>query len=226
MLLGGFLLGIFAIVGTGLVAMTHEATAERILQNEREALLKTLHQLVPPERHDNDLFADLTHVVAPEWLGTARPVPVYRARMDGQPVAAVLAPVAPDGYGGPIRLLVAVNRDGSLAGVRVLNHRETPGLGDKIEAERYDWIRQFAGLSLKRPVANRWTVRKDGGAFDQFTGATITPRAVVKGVRETLVYFEGHREQLFEADHPAGTDGDGDGSAAQRTEPEEKPDHE
>lgn len=200
MLLGAFLLGAFAIAGTGLVALTHDATAERIAANEREALLNSLHQLVPPKRHDNDMFEDVTHVVAPDRLGTAEPVPVYRARKDGRPVAAVLAPVAPEGYGGKIRLLVAVNVDGTLAGVRVLRHHETPGLGDKIEAERSDWILQFEGLSLGNPKPSNWAVKKDGGRFDQFTGATITPRAVVDAVYRTLTYFRDHRQRLFQRD--------------------------
>ncbi len=198
MLLGAFLLAIFAVAGTGLVALTHEATAERIIRNEREALLTTLHQLVPPERHDNDVFLDMTYVTDPERLGTQRPVPVYRARKNHEPVAAVLAPFAPEGYGGSIRLLVAVNADGTLAGVRVLSHHETPGLGDKIEAERSDWVLQFEGLSLDHPQPSNWAVKKDGGMFDQFTGATITPRAVVDGVYNALVYFRNHRDMLFE----------------------------
>lgn len=201
MLIGAFLLGAFAVVGTGLVATTHQATAERIERNEREALLSTLHAMVAPDSHDNDLFEDVTYVTDRDRLGTAAPVPVYRARRNGAPVAAVLASVAPEGYGGAIRLLVAVHYDGTLAGVRVLNHHETPGLGDKIEAERNDWILQFEGLSLNNPPANKWAVRKDGGVFDQFTGATITPRAVVRAVHNTLVYFRQHRDALF-APHP------------------------
>ncbi|WP_303900942.1 electron transport complex subunit RsxG [Thiohalomonas denitrificans] len=205
MLLGAFLLGVFAIAGTGLVALTHSVTVERIAQNEREALLSLLHQLVPPKRHDNDLFEDVTYVTDPR-LGTSRPVPVYRARRDGEPVAAVLAPVAPEGYGGNIRLLVAINIDGTLAGVRVLGHQETPGLGDKIEAERSDWILQFDRCSLEQPRPSNWAVKKDGGVFDQFTGATITPRAVVNAVHDTLIYFQNNREMLFERNSAAEAD--------------------
>ena len=200
MLLGAFLLGVFAIAGTGLVALTHEATSDRIARNEREALLRLLHQLVPPERHNNDMFRDFTYVTDPDRLGTTQPVPVYRARRNSEPVAAVLAPVAPEGYGGDIRLLVAINADGTLAGVRVLSHQETPGLGDKIESERSDWILQFEGLSLDYPQRSKWAVKKDGGVFDQFTGATITPRAVVDSVHNSLIYFENHRDELFEQD--------------------------
>ncbi len=208
MVIGAVLLGGFAVVGTGLVAITQDATAARIAQNEREALLATLHALVPAESHDNDIFTDVITVKDP-LLGTRHPMPVYRARKDGEPVAAVLASVAPEGYGGAMRLLVAVRDDGTLAGVRVLRHQETPGLGDKIEAERSDWILSFEGRSLADPLPPQWGVKKDGGVFDQFTGATITPRAVVRGVFNTLRYFEQHREELFAAPAPAKETSDG-----------------
>ncbi len=197
MVISAALLALFAIVGTTLVASTHEATAERIAANEREALLRSLHAIVPPESHDNDIYFDVIQVTQPHLLGTTRPISVYRARKDGRPVAVVLTPVAPDGYSGDIKLLVGVKFDGTLAGVRVISHRETPGLGDRIEAERSSWIHQFAGLSVGNPPAEQWKVKKDSGVFDQFTGATITPRAVVNAVFNTLRYFEQHREALF-----------------------------
>jgi len=189
---------LFAVIGAGLVAFTFDSTAERIADNERRALLKSLNELVPDQRYDNDIFSDVLYVRNSELLGTNEPVPVYRARKDGWPVAAVLAPVAPDGYSGSIRLLVAVNLDGTLAGVRVVQHRETPGLGDAIEADRSDWILGFSGRSLSDPVPERWKVKRDGGEFDQFTGATITPRAVGKAVKEALLYCQAHSHELFE----------------------------
>ncbi len=195
--LAAFVLGLFAVVGTSLVALTHDLTAERIAANERAALLRSLHALVPPEAHDNDIATDVITVTDPRLLGTETPVTVYRARMGRQPVAAVLSPVAPDGYSGSIKLLVAARYDGSLGGVRVIAHRETPGLGDGIEAERSEWILQFAGLSLREPRQPLWKVKRDGGVFDQFTGATITPRAVVKAVKNSLLYFDAHRDALF-----------------------------
>lgn len=199
MLISALLLGLFAILGTGLVALTYDQTKERIAANEREALLRSLHTLVPPESHDNDIYTDYVLVRDRALLGTAQPIAVYRARKNGEPVAAVMAPVAPDGYGGEIKLLVAVKYDGTLAGARVISHHETPGLGDRIEAERSDWIKTFDGRSLHNPVPEKWKVRKDGGVFDQFTGATITPRAVVKAVYGALRYFAAHREELFSA---------------------------
>lgn len=197
MLINAALLGLFAITGTGLVALTYEGTRERIEQNAREALLHSLHALIRPELHDNDMFSDRTEVRDAQLLGSPNAVPVYRARKGGEPVAVVLTPVAPDGYSGEIQLMVAINQDGSLAGVRVIGHRETPGLGDKIEVERSDWIHAFTGRALDNPIAEKWKVKKDGGVFDQFTGATITPRAVVKAVHNSLRYYELHREELF-----------------------------
>lgn len=191
------ILGLFAMIGTALVAFTFDMTHERIAATERAGLLRNLHRIVPAEQHDNDLFTDTIQVIAPEFLGTSAPVTIYRARMAGKPVAVVLSPAAPDGYSGNIRLLVGVYEDGTLAGVRVTSHRETPGLGDLIDESRSDWILKFAGRSLKDPAEGQWRVKKDGGAFDQFTGATITPRAVVKAVRKALVYFKQHEDELF-----------------------------
>lgn len=188
----------FAVIGSGLVAYTFDSTEERIAENQRRALLNSLNELVPSDRYDNNIFSDILMVSEPELLGTDEPVPVYRARKGGWPVAAVLSPVAPDGYNGNIRLLVAVNLDGTLAGVRVVQHRETPGLGDGIEARRSDWILGFDGKSLSNTATKEWQVKRDGGGFDQFTGATITPRAVVKTVHKALVYFRTHRQSMFE----------------------------
>ncbi len=189
---------LFATIGVGMVAYTWEHTAHRIADNERMALLRSINELIPPDQYDNDIFHDIIDVRDEELLGTPDAVPVYRARKNGWPVAAVLTPVAPDGYNGNIRLLVAIHLDGTLAGVRVLSHHETPGLGDAIEVDRSDWIRGFNGKSLKNPPEKRWKVKRDGGDFDQFTGATITPRAVVKAVRKALVYYRAHSDKLFE----------------------------
>ncbi len=201
MLQTALLLAAFALVGAGLVATTYETTKERIVRNQREALLRELQALVPPQRYDNNLLQDTVRVKAPQALGTSQPVTVYRARKDGKPVAAILTPVAPDGYGGPISLLVAVGYDGVVAGVRVVSHQETPGLGDAIEEQRSNWILGFNGHSLGNPPPKQWKVKRDGGAFDQFAGATITPRAVVNAVHRTLEYFVSHRDELFAAPH-------------------------
>lgn len=201
MFIGALILGLFAVAGTGLVSLTHIGTKERIAENERHALLKSLHQLIPPSAHDNDIYSDVIAVQAPALLGSKDPVNIYRARMGGQPVAAVISSIAPDGYSGNIKLLVGIRYDGTLAGVRVVSHRETPGLGDGIEVERSDWILDFNGRSLSNPQESGWKVQKDGGQFDQFTGATVTPRAIVKAVYNTLHYYQKHREALY-ADGP------------------------
>ena len=197
----GILAG-FAVFGALLVAITWESTEERIAANEREFLLRSLADVLPDEGYDNAVHDDAITVSDPALLGTAAPVTVYRARLRNQPAAVVITPVAPGGYSGPIKLLVGVLADGTVSGVRVVAHRETPGLGDKIEVERDDWILDFDGRRLGQPPRERWAVRRDEGDFDQFTGATITARAVVSAVRDALLYFEAHRDALFAA--PAG----------------------
>jgi len=197
MLLAGAVLSGFALAGSALVAYVHQQTRARIAANESAATRRLLDDILPPGRHDNDMVRDTLQVTAPEMLGSEAPLTVYRARRNGKPVAAVLTVVAPDGYNGAIRLLVGIARGGELLGVRVLSEHETPGLGDRIEAGKSDWIRQFRGRSLGDPPQAQWRVRKDGGAFDQLTGATITPRAIVKAVRGSLIYFRRHRTELF-----------------------------
>lgn len=198
----GTILFLFAAIGTLLVAYTFDATEEQIALNERETLLRKLHQLVPADSHDNVLLEDTLTVRNRALLGTDEPVTVYRARMAGKPVAVVLSPIAPDGYSGTIKLLVGINSDGQLTGVRVVAHRETPGLGDGIEEERSDWILGFNGKSLWHPALGRWRVKRDGGDFDQLTGATITPRAIVKAVKQCLLYFQQHKATLFAEKEP------------------------
>ena len=202
---------LFAVIGTAMVVYTFDNTREQIAANERATLLRKLHRLTPPEQHDNVLLEDSVSVSNKSLLGTDTPVMVYRARMGGKPVALVIAVVAPDGYSGSIKLLVGIKADGTLSGVRVVAHRETPGLGDAIDEARSDWIHIFDGKSLDDPTPGQWKVKKDGGHFDQLTGATITPRAVVKAVRQALLYYRQHQEELF-AEH---THGEASGSATQ-----------
>lgn len=191
------ILAAFAILGSALLGVTESGTREHIAANEQAYLIKSLNQVLPPTQFDNDLLQDSIEIHDPEALGTETPVTVYRARKQGQAVAALFTVVAPDGYSGNIRLLVGIHFNGSLAGVRAVSHRETPGLGDAIEVSRSDWILGFAGRGLGQPPVEKWAVRKDGGDFDQFTGATITPRAVVKAVKKALIYFAAHRDELF-----------------------------
>ncbi|MCC5796788.1 MAG: electron transport complex subunit RsxG [Methylophaga sp.] len=193
----GLLLAIFAITATVLVALTETQTRERIVENQRQATLRAIAAVVPEQSFDNDILTDTLTLPATAALGTTESTTVYRARLGETPVAAVLNVVAPNGYSGSIHMLVGIYHDGTVSGVRVVAHKETPGLGDKIDERRDDWILQFSGLSLENPPAVRWKVKRDGGSFDQFTGATITPRAVVGAVQQALIYFEEHRDRLF-----------------------------
>lgn len=201
----GVLLAWVALLGTGLLSGTERHSAPYIAANERQTLLNSLRVVIPADSFDNDILADVTEISDPELLGMDEPTRVYRARWRGGDRAVAFRLVAPDGYSGAIRLLMAVRADGVVSGVRVIGHRETPGLGDTIEARRSDWILGFTGLSRTDPHDAAWGVKRDGGHFDQFTGATITPRAVVKAVHNGLLFFDRHRAQLFNADIPTGT---------------------
>lgn len=196
MIIAGVLLMVFALVGSGLVAYTFDSTEARIAENERQFLLDQLGDVLPAGAYDNAIDQDTIQVTAPE-LGDDEPLTIYRARKQGEPVAAIVTAVAPDGYNGNIRLLVGVYTDGRIAGVRVVRHQETPGLGDAIERQKSDWINQFDGKSLDNPPMKQWAVKKDGGRFDQLTGATITPRAVVGAVKRALQYVRDHHSEIF-----------------------------
>ena len=194
----GLMLAVFAIVATSLVTLTEENTHDKILDNERQTLLNAINVLVDHNDYNNDILADTLILGGNKQLGTKESTIAYRARMNSTPVAVILTAIAPDGYNGNIKLLVGINYDGSLAGVRVISHKETPGLGDKINERKADWILQFKNLSLQNPEYSKWKVKKDGGHFDQFTGATITPRAIVTAVKKVLQYFDQRRDALFE----------------------------
>jgi len=193
------LLSLFALATAGVLAATYQLTRGQIAEAERAAAEKALLEIIPEERHDNNLLTDTRPVPgeALETLGLDAGGEIHLARLDGRVEAAIIPAVAPDGYSGDIRLIVGVNRDGSIAGVRVLTHNETPGLGDKVELKKSDWVLRFNGTSLEQPQLEDWRVKKDGGAFDQFTGATITPRAVVKQVKKVLLFVREHRDLLF-----------------------------
>lgn len=198
---GAFLAG-FALLGTVALAFVYGLTLPQVEANERASTLQQLNVLVDSQTYDNDLLASKQILPAADF-GSAEDVTVYRASKQGLPVAALFIVSAPDGYSGKIRLAVGIHADQTLAGVRVLAHKETPGLGDKIEADRHDWILGFAGKSLQNPTNTGWAVRKDGGEFDQFTGATITPRAVINATKRTLDWSAQHFTSLFTPTTPA-----------------------
>lgn len=193
------LLGLFALIGTTIVAVTIEYTAEDIRLNLIADRLRRLNEILPKHLYDNDLAHDVIKVQPHALLGTRKVSDAYRARKDGKPVAVFLTAIAPDGYNGDINLLVGIFENGQIAGVRQTSHKETPGLGDAIDLRKSKWILSFNNKSLKNTEHTKWAVKRDGGEFDQFTGATITPRAVVKAVHKTLQYYEENKTRLFEA---------------------------
>lgn len=201
------LLAIFAVVTTLLIAGTYLLTKERIAEQKRRAEEKALLEIVPRDRHDNSMLDDVI-AVGPDAAGLnlREEKRIYIARRDDKIITAIIPVTAPDGYTGEIDLIVGVNTDGSIAGVRTLSHRETPGLGDKVDLKKSDWILGFNGHSLHNPEVPGWAVKKDKGVFDQFTGATITPRAVVAATLRALQYADANGSRLFAspAEKPAG----------------------
>lgn len=194
----------FTVIGTAVLAFTYNLTHELIAKTEDEARLKLINQVAPATLYDNDLLQDSLAIAPDALLGNEETMPVYRGRLQGQPSLLVLEAVAPDGYSGKIKLLLAINSSGAILGVRVVNHKETPGLGDYIEIARNKWITLFNGTSHQRLQEADWKVKKDGGQFDYMAGATVTPRAVVKAVHKALHYFEENRDTLFAAQPSAG----------------------
>jgi electron transport complex protein RnfG len=188
---------VFSVVGAGLLSGSYMLTRPTIERSELMVKLALVAQTLPPGSFDNDLIREARVLPIDRQLGLKRPGLAYVARKQGVANAVVLEAVAPDGYAGEIRLLVGIQADGRIAGVRVTGHRETPGLGDYIEISRSPWINQFNGKSLGQPAESAWKVRKDGGEFDYLAGATITPRAVIKAVKQALQYFEQHKAELL-----------------------------
>ncbi len=192
------LLGRVAAVTTVLIAGIFLGTKEQIVASERAAEARQLLEIMPSSIHTNSLLDDsFTLEGNTQLLGLREAQRGYVARMDGRTVGIILPATARDGYSGDIKLLVGILADGRVAGVRVVSHRETPGLGDGIDLRKSPWILGFNNRSLMDPSDRDWTVKKDGGAFDQFTGATITPRAVVEATRRALEYARSNRAQWY-----------------------------
>ena len=186
------LLGGFSTMAAILLISGHEVTREDILARQQEDLKASLSHVIPPGIHDNDLLSGTLSI--PLEDGGKRVV--YRAMSQNQ-VTGVAYQVKGLGYAGTIDIIMGVDAEGELLGARVLSHAETPGLGDKIESAKNDWILGFTGLSLVNPDESRWKVKKDGGDFDQFSGATITPRAVVGAIKDGLLFFRDHQDALL-----------------------------
>lgn len=194
-------LALMALVVSGALALADRGTREAIAARKAEDLKASLTQVIPSRLYDADLLDDV--VTLPMGPGTP-PLKIYRARRQGE-ISAFAFTVVGQGYAGPIEALMGVDRQGRILGVRVTSHQETPGLGDKIEHRKSDWIFAFNGRSLTDPAPPAWRVKKDGGAFDQLTGATITPRAVVRGIKQGLEVFAAHQGQLLEHEPRQGT---------------------
>lgn len=203
---------VFSVVGAALLSGSFILTRPTIEKSEQREKLALVAQTLPTGSFDNDLIRDALALPADPLLGLKRPGSAYPARRAGETVAVVLEAVAPDGYSGEIHLLVGIQADGRIAGVRVTAHKETPGLGDYIDLARSAWIKKFDGKSLADPLPDQWKVKKDGGQFDYFTGATVTPRAVIKATRKALEYFAAHRVELL-APSPAKTSAQADKEA-------------
>ncbi|MFQ2737755.1 electron transport complex subunit RsxG [Aeromonas caviae] len=195
----GLTLALFALGCTAMVVLTNELTRDRIAHQQELEKLRTLQALLPEGSYDNDLVASCKLVSSREYLGSDEPMPLYTATLKGMHTGYALETVAPDGYSGAIRMVVGTDAKGAVSAVRVLAHKETPGLGDKIELKKSDWINSFVGKFLSHDNEASWAVKKDGGEFDAFTGATITPRAVVKAVKNLLLLQQEHPELLRDA---------------------------
>ena len=190
-------LGIFAVMTAGLIAVTHQLTEHTIEDNIVQAQLSAFNEILPADRYDNNLAEANIMLDADPLLGSAEPVQAFIARKDGQVSAIIFETIAPGGYNGNLDLLVAVDRNGVVTGSRVISHKETPGLGDKVDLQKSKWILSSGDKSLENTSLKQWNVKKDGGEFDQFTGATITPRAVVRAVKNTLLYFNENKDALL-----------------------------
>jgi electron transport complex protein RnfG len=193
------LLGVVALVASAALALANHYTHDAIAAAEAADLQASLSQVLPVGFSDNDLLNDTMTLSGPQGA----PLTIYRARK-GAGVQGVIFQASGKGYAGPIAIVMGVDRDGAILGVRITKHSETPGLGDKIETAKSDWVLSFNGKSLHQPAPQRWAVKKDGGEFDQFTGATITPRAVVKAVKQGLEFFAAHRAELIDGAKSAG----------------------
>ena len=199
----GLALAVFAVITTGLISLTYFGTREQIALQQQQKLLSILNAVIDEGSYDNSIQLDCALVTSVEMLGSDQPQHIYRATKQGRPVAAAIETTAPDGYSGKIQLVVGVTSSkldsAKVTGVRILDHKETPGLGDKIDLRINDWVLDFDNQVYTAEMASNWAVKKDGGQFDQFTGATITPRAVVNAVRASVEYYLANKTTIFSA---------------------------
>ncbi len=195
----GLTLAVIAAICTSIVVTTWLSTRNQITANERAWLEQSLVPALGDVEFDSGLLESRIDIAEPHDLPATGPATVYRIYKDGRPAAALFVLTARDGYAGPIRFLLGLRYDGRVTGIRILEHRETPGLGDDIEAAKSDWGLQFTGRSLVDPAIAGWGIRADGGEFDQLTGASVTPRAIIKAIQQALLYFDANRDTVFAA---------------------------
>ena len=201
----GLTLAIIAAICTALVAFTYQLTAGRIEANQQAWLERSLQPALSGLFYDSGVTESKVIIAPPHDLPGTEAAIIYRVYAKDEPVAALFVVSARDGYSGPIRILVGVDIEGFVTGVHVLEHRETPGLGDRVESTKSDWVEQFKGRSLADPQAAGWAIKRDGGQFDQLTGASVTPRAIIKAIKHTLLYYDANRDEIF-SDAPAESD--------------------
>ncbi len=197
MMIHGVILGVFCLGFGLLLAATDQLTVKDIAARAMEDRLNSLSQVIPESIHDNNLVTDAIAMKD----GQGNEITVYRATKGGK-VTGLAYEIFGSGYAGKMKLMLGVDMQGKVLGVRVLAHKETPGLGDKIETKKGDWILRFTGLSIGNPPVDKWKVKKDGGQFDQFAGATITPRGVVRAIREGLEFFAANKAQMMDLNAP------------------------
>lgn len=194
----GFRLGGIALLAVALLTVVFSQTRDQIAEQKRQAELRVVREVLPQRLYDNDLLQDMILVTDATLLGREQAQKVYRARLGSNPSAIAIQTTAPRGYNGNIDLIIGITRNGEITGVRVIAHKETPGLGDDIHQDVSDWVLDFEGHSRTNTSQKDWAVKRDGGQFDQFTGATVSPRAVVEAVYKALQYYDEHRAMLFE----------------------------
>jgi electron transport complex protein RnfG len=188
---------IFSLLASTALSISYFVTKTPIEESDARAKRIFLNQVIPSNLYDNNLVKDTISVEPNPLIGNKKNIDIYRAKKNNQVIAVIIETIAPDGYSGEIKTLVGIDQEDKILGVRVITHKETPGLGDYIEIEKSQWIKNFNLKSLDKMTEKEWAVKKDGGDFDYISGATITPRAVIKSTYKSLLYAKENKKRLF-----------------------------
>ena len=188
---------IFSLLASIALSISYFFTKTPIEESDAKAKRTFLNQVIPSNLYDNNLVKDTISVEPSPLIGNKKNIDVYRAKKNNQVIAVIIETIAPDGYSGEIKTLVGIDQEDKILGVRVIIHKETPGLGDYIEIEKSQWIKNFDLKSLGKITEKEWAVKKDGGSFDYVSGATITSRAVIKSTYKSLLYVKENKKRLF-----------------------------